>query len=145
MARHVVARLADVPPGSRRLVSVKGRDVALFNVKGELFAVLDRCPHAGASLYHGQLTGLMCSSGPGNYDLEREGEILRCPWHRWEFDLRTGKSCAEPSRIWLRTYEVSVAGAGSVSPAEVAEAPEVTLEATVLPVTVENNWVVVEA
>ena len=134
MAAHAVCRLDELPPGGRKRVEVNGRAVALFNVKGELFAVLDRCPHAGASLYDGQLTGLMGSSGPGNYALTREGEILRCPWHRWEFDLRTGKSCAEPSRLWLKTYEVSV-----VDPA----APDLT--ATVFPVTVDDHWVVIEA
>lgn len=143
MAAHPVCPLEDIPPGARRRVQVNGRDVALFNVKGELFAVLDRCPHAGASLYHGQLTGLMCSSGPGQYALEREGEILRCPWHRWEFDLRTGRSCAEPGRLWLRTYEVSVAGAAVASPADEAEAA--VPAATTFPVSVENSWVVIEA
>lgn len=145
MSAHPVCLLEELPPGSRKLVQVKGRDVALFNVKGELFAVLDRCPHAGASLYRGQLTGLMCSSEPGRYELEREGEILRCPWHRWEFDLRTGKSCAEPSRLWIRTYEVGLAGASEISPAEVAEAPAPQLEATTFPVSVDDSWIVIEA
>lgn len=138
MAAHAVCRLEDLPPGGRRRVEVNGRAIALFNVKGALFAVLDRCPHAGASLYQGQLTGLMGSSGPGDYSLSRDGEILRCPWHRWEFDLRTGKSCAEPSRVWIRTFEVSVA-----VPVEADEAR--TLEATVFPVTVDDSWIVIEA
>ena len=142
MARHVVARLADVPPGSRRLVSVKGRDVALFNVKGELFAVLDRCPHAGASLCKGRLTGLMDAPAPGEYKLTREGEILRCPWHGWEFDLRTGKSCAEPDRLWIRNYEVSVAGADGDRPA--TDDPR-DLVATTFPVAVEDSWIVIDA
>jgi len=145
MAEHRVCRVEELPEGGRRKVSVKGRDVALFNVRGELFAILDRCPHAGASLCDGQLTGLMHSEGPGDYRLTREGEILRCPWHRWEFDLRTGKSCAEPNRIFVRTYAVSVAGGGSVSPAEVAEAPAEQLETETFPVHVEGHWVVVEA
>lgn len=145
MTAHPVCRVDELPPGSRKRVQVKGRDVALFNVAGELFAILDRCPHAGASLCHGQLTGLMASAGPGDYRLEREGEILRCPWHRWEFDLRTGKSCAEPNRIFVRTYAVSVAGAAAVSPAEVAEAPVEELSTEVFPVHVEGAMVVVEA
>jgi len=144
MAAHPVCRLDDLPPGSRKLVQVKNRDVAVFNVKGELFAVLDRCPHAGASLLRGQLTGLMCSQGPGHYGLERDGEILRCPWHRWEFDLRTGKSCAEPDRLWIKTYDVAVAEGGETAIAEAPPAPT-SRDATVFPVSVDGNWIVIEA
>ena len=143
VAAHAVCRLEELPPGGRKLVRVKGRDVALFNIKGELFAVLDRCPHAGASLVHGQLTGLMCSSAPGTYELVREGEILRCPWHRWEFDLRTGKSCAEPNRLGLKTYEVAITEANEVPQGDIREAQ--TLEATVFPVSVDGSWVVIDA
>ena len=50
----MVARLGEIPEGGRKLVSVRGRDVALFNVKGEYFALLDRCPHEGGSLVQGQ-------------------------------------------------------------------------------------------
>lgn len=149
MARHVVAPLADVPPGSRKLVQVKGRDVAIFNVKGELFAVLDRCPHAGASLCLGRLTGLMSATGPGQYEHSRDGEILRCPWHGWEFDLRTGKSCAEPDKLWIRNFEVSVADPDALEDGDVCTAaPEVapeTLTATTFPVSVEDKWIVIEA
>ena len=147
MARHIVARLADVPPGTRKLVSVKGRDVALFNVMGELFAVLDRCPHAGASLCKGRLTGLMDAAMPGDYRLTREGEILRCPWHGWEFDLRTGKSCAEPDRLWIRNFDVSVTDAGSdtaIDDQPAAEEPR-ELVATTFPVDVEDSWIVIDA
>ena len=53
MSKHVVAPLADLPPGSRKLVTVKGRPVVVFNVDGELFALVDRCPHKGGSLCEG--------------------------------------------------------------------------------------------
>jgi nitrite reductase/ring-hydroxylating ferredoxin subunit len=151
VARHVVAPLAEVPPGSRKLVQVKGRNVALFNVKGELFAVLDRCPHAGASLCAGRLTGLMSAPEPGRYEHTRNGEILRCPWHGWEFDLRTGKSCAEPNKLWIKNFPVGVAapeeledGELRTAPPEVEAAPE-TLTATTFPVSVEDKWIVIEA
>lgn len=142
MARHQVARLSDIPPGARKRVTVKGQAVAVFNVKGELFAVLDRCPHAGASLCEGRLTGLMSADGPGEYRLSREGEILRCPWHGWEFDLRTGKSCAEPTKLWIRNFDVALepAGGGDALPEKPAE-----LEATTFPVSVEDSWIVIEA
>ncbi len=144
MARHQVARLSDMPPGSRRRVTVKGQTVALFNVKGEFFAVLDRCPHAGASLCDGRLTGLMSADGPGEYRHSREGEILRCPWHGWEFDLRTGKSCAEPTKLWIRNFDVALEPAGGEA-GDLPEKPAEPLAATTFPVSVEDAWIVIEA
>lgn len=145
MAKHAVARVGELPPGSRRLVTIKGRDIALFNVDGEFFAVLDRCPHAGASLCQGKLTGLMSAEGPGEYRYTREGEILRCPWHGWEFDLRTGKSCAEPNRLWIRNFEVSVAAGDTLTEERTAGQPSEQLVATTFPVAIEDSWVVIDA
>jgi len=137
MARHVVAALADFPPGTRRLIDINGRKIAVFNVKGEFFAIFNRCPHEGGSMFHGQLVGLIESSSPGEYKYSRQGEIIRCPWHSWEFDLRTGKSWCDPNKVKVRNYNVKVEpGAALVEGPYVAET---------FPVTVENDYVIVEA
>jgi nitrite reductase/ring-hydroxylating ferredoxin subunit len=94
VTRHVVARAADLMPGTRKLVTVEGRGIVVLNIKGELFALSNTCPHKGASLCNGLLTGLVRSTKPGEYQYERAGEILRCPWHQWEFDVRTGPAPA---------------------------------------------------
>ncbi len=106
--RHVVARLGEVPPGGRKLVTVKGREIALFNAAGEYFALLNRCPHEGASLCAGRLTGLAEAEKPGDIHFTRQGEVVKCPWHGWEFDLRTGLSVCDPSGTKVRRYAVSV-------------------------------------
>ena len=106
-ARHVVARVRDIPPGGRKLVEVKGRPIVLFNLGGEFFALLNRCPHQGGSLCEGHLTGLISSRMPGEYEYGREGEVIRCPWHAWEFDIRTGRSFCDPARVAVRSYPVS--------------------------------------
>jgi len=137
MSKHVVASVAELPPGARKLVTVKGRPIAVFNIGGEYFGLLNRCPHQGGSLVHGVLTGLLESAEPGCYRFSREGEILRCPWHGWEFDVRTGQSYCEPRRVAIRPYPVEVAS-GSL----VVEGPYV---AETVPVRVEENYVVVEA
>lgn len=129
MARHVVARVGEIPPGGRKLVRVRGRDVALFHVAGEYLAILDRCPHEGGSLCKGKLIGLVESDGPGHYRYSRPGEIVRCAWHGWEFDLRTGRSRCDPARLRVKTYPVDVAaGAGIVDGPYVAETFEVRVE-----------------
>jgi 3-phenylpropionate/trans-cinnamate dioxygenase ferredoxin subunit len=136
MSKHVVAAVRDIPPGGRKLVTVKGRPIAIFNVAGAYFGVLNRCPHQGGSLCDGLLTGLIESDEPGEYRLSRDGEILRCPWHGWEFDIRTGQSYCEPERIAVKNYPVEMQPG-----TRVVEGPYV---AETVPVTVEEQYVVVE-
>ena len=137
MASHVVAAVDEIPPGKRKLVEVNGRAIVVFNLAGEFFALNNRCPHRGGSLAHGIQTGLVQSQEPGCYDYSRVGEMVKCPWHGWEFDIRTGKSWCDPSRIRIRQYPVAVKPG-----TELVEGP---YEAESFPVRVENNYVVVEA
>ena len=137
MARHVVAALAEIPPGTRKLVEAAGRPIVVFNISGRLLAVSNRCPHAGGSLVHGGLVGLTQSPEPGTYSYSRKGEILRCPWHGWEFDLVTGRSACDPERVRVRAYRVDVEPGAKVVE---AEGP---LKVETFEVVVENDYVVV--
>lgn len=136
MAKHVVAKVADIPPGARKLFTVRGRPIAVFNLSGEFFGLLNRCPHQGGSLCEGLLTGLIESDEPGAYRYSRAGEIIRCPWHGWEFDIRTGQSWCDPASIQVRNYPVEVAEGRRV-----VEGPYV---AETVPVMIEEDYVVVE-
>jgi nitrite reductase/ring-hydroxylating ferredoxin subunit len=136
VSRHVVARVDEVAPGSRRRVTVKGRDIAVFNVAGEFFALLDRCPHEGASLCRGIVGGLATSTEPGQYGLVRQGEILRCPWHGWEFDIRTGQSWCDPKNTYVKQYAVTVEPGAAL-----VEGP---YRAETFAVSIEQDYVVIE-
>ena len=136
MSKHVVAPVTDIPPGSRKLFTVRGRPIVVFNIKGEFFGLFNRCPHQGGELVNGTLCGLIQSKEPGTYTYTREGEVLRCPWHGWEFDIRTGQSWCEPDRVVTRQYPVEVArGADLVKGPYVAET---------IPVSVEEDYIVVD-
>jgi 3-phenylpropionate/trans-cinnamate dioxygenase ferredoxin subunit len=113
MAKYVVARVDEIRPGKRKIVEVAGRSLGIFNIDGEFFALRNRCPHQGGPLCSGMLWGSVTSSVPGDYQYSRPGEIVRCPWHGWEFDLRTGQSWVDPARVRVRRYEVSVASGPS--------------------------------
>jgi len=137
MPKHVVAPVKDIPPGGRKVVEVNGRAIVVFNLGGEFFALNDRCPHKGGPLSKGRLTGLVESSQAGEYRTSRPGEIIRCPWHSWEYDIRTGQSWCDPERVRTRRYAVTVEPGATL-----VEGP---YTAETFPVTVEDEYVVVEA
>ena len=133
MPRHVVATADEIAPGERKVVTVDGRDVAVFNVGGAYFGVLNRCPHQGGSLCNGQLYGHVTSDEPGTVNYERPGAYIRCPWHGWFFDLKTGQSWGEPQRLRTRSYEVGLAGGGQLAEGPyTAETVEVQAEGAYL-------------
>ncbi len=101
-----VASINDIPPGERKLVEVKGKSIGVFNVNGAFVAMLNYCPHEGAPVCLGRVSGTTLPSPPGEYRWGREGEILTCPWHGWEFDLLTGACLTDRRR--LKKYPVSV-------------------------------------
>lgn len=105
--RWPVARASDIGPGEHILVVVKRHSVGLFNVNGSFVAALNMCPHELAPVCRGRVGGTTLPSVPGEYRWGREGEILTCPWHGWEFDLLNGRMLAD-SRVRLRLYPVTV-------------------------------------
>jgi nitrite reductase/ring-hydroxylating ferredoxin subunit len=135
MTDHVVCKLDEIPEGKARRFAVGKRDIAIFNVNGKLSAIADRCPHEGASLCKGKISGLVQSDRPGDFRLERAGELIRCPWHGWEFDLSTGQSYCDPARMKVRTFHVKVSP-GS----ELEEGP---YQIEVYDVSVRDNYVIV--
>ena len=150
--RHVVGLASEVPPGGRKIVEVEGRSVGIFNVHGTFYALRNRCPHQGAPLCLGSIKGLTLPSAPGEYLWAREGEILRCPWHGWEFDITTGRTICDPERTRVRTYEVTVerssdgdtggAGDGEKDEGQQMKDERVPPDAETYPVTVEEDRII---
>ncbi|MGL6072724.1 MAG: Rieske (2Fe-2S) protein [Fimbriiglobus sp.] len=89
--RIPVATLEDLPEGSAAVVQLQGQDVALIHDGGNVYAVEDRCPHAGASLSGGHV----------------ENGTITCPWHYWCFKLDTGEYCNMPKHK-IKTYPTSI-------------------------------------
>jgi 3-phenylpropionate/trans-cinnamate dioxygenase ferredoxin subunit len=146
MTRYIVATEQEIPPGGRKIVEVAGRSIGIFNLDGVFFALRNRCPHQGGPLCAGTLGGLVSAPRPGEYEYSRAGEMLRCPWHGWEFDIRTGQSWFDPARVRVRSYAVSVegqppAGADALLQAGLERGPYV---AETYEVSLEQRHVVVE-
>ncbi len=108
MAKHIVGKASEVGLGERRIVEAEGRSIGVFNVGGSYYALRNSCPHQAAPLCLGAIKGMTMPSQPGEYIWAREGEILRCPWHGWEFDITTGRSIFNPHRMRVKAYDVTV-------------------------------------
>ena len=130
MAKHVIGTVDEIPPGTHKIVEVAGRSIGVYNINGDYFALRNTCPHQGGPLCEGRVTGFIMARVPGEYSYTRRGEIVRCPWHGWEFDIKTGQSWFDPVQTRVRAYPVSVErvaqGAGA---AEAVDTPEVQSDA----------------
>lgn len=91
--QHLVASIEDVPEGSGIAVDVGTKRIAVFRVQGEFFALDETCPHRGGPLHTGTI----------------DGTVVLCPWHQWQFDLKTGCSPLN-SLSRVSTYPVRVEG-----------------------------------
>jgi nitrite reductase (NADH) small subunit len=88
-----VARLSECPSGTALELVAGGRVIALYNIEGTLHALDGVCPHQGGPLGKGTL----------------EGCIVTCPWHGWQFDVRSGQHQLN-RRIVQPHFDVRVEG-----------------------------------
>lgn len=117
--RFEICPAAELQPGERRIETLGRFSVGVFNVDGEYYAMKNDCPHQRAPLCEGKLTGTTTSDTPGEYNWERDGQIVTCPWHGWEFDITTGESVFNPHKVKAKTFDTTVekatAGTGSAT------------------------------
>lgn len=89
--RYRLASVEDIPEGNAIAIELGEKRVAVFRHEGEWFALDETCPHRGGPLHEGTI----------------QSGVLYCPWHQWQFELRTGCSPLNPlSRV--STYPVVV-------------------------------------
>jgi nitrite reductase/ring-hydroxylating ferredoxin subunit len=145
--KYIVAAVGEIPAGGRKIVELADRSIGIFNVGGEFYALRNRCPHQGGPVCTGRLAGFLESAGVGEYRYSRAGEVLRCPWHGWEFDVKNGQSWYDPIHPRLGRYDVLVESGAEL--AEDPDAPASGLQkgpyvAETYPVSVQERYVVVE-
>lgn len=89
----LVARASEVEEGKGLVVWAGKIKVALFRREGVVYAIRNQCPHMGGDLGEGLLTG----------------DVVRCPWHGWKFNVKTGIS-PQSDLVTVRTFEVKIEG-----------------------------------
>ena len=124
---HRVAGLDDLPPGRVKTVTAGVHSMALTNIDGEYTAMDNRCPHQGGPL------------GEGSIEFGAEGQCwLRCPWHGWDFDPRTGLPPGGHEDAGQKMFPVEVRDDGIYVGLEPAPARETTV--TDLMAETMTNW-----
>jgi nitrite reductase/ring-hydroxylating ferredoxin subunit len=108
LVRQHLGAVDDFEPGRFRVFELQGRPVGVVRTEQGFFAVRNRCPHQGADICAGLVTGTLEPSAPGEFSYSDEKLVVVCPWHRWEFELTTGESYGQVTRKRLVTYEVEV-------------------------------------
>lgn len=88
-----VAATSDVKPGAAVVAEVNGKTIAVFNVDGNYFAVDNTCVHRGGPLGEGEL----------------EGDVVTCPWHGWQFNVKTG-ACINNPAAKVDSFPVKIEG-----------------------------------
>ena len=94
--------------GDVRVVEIDGHRIGLYRVGDDLHALADRCPHRGAPICSGRVVTPI-EVRDGSLELGDRASVLRCPWHKWEFEIATGR-CLVDERLRVRRYAVQVQG-----------------------------------
>lgn len=112
MTDHVVAETDELAEGDRMVVEVDGMEIGVFNINGEYRSFVNWCPHQSGPCCEGSVQGRIDASwDPDTLETtlsySKEGEILSCPWHGWEFDLVSG-DCLSDDSVHLPSFPVTV-------------------------------------
>jgi len=101
--------IEDFPVDQLCRIEVEQRALVVVRKEDAIYALRDTCPHQGAHFSGGHLTGRVLPCQPGaEICIEDTRELVVCPWHGWEFDLRTGRSLVDPQKTRVRSYAARV-------------------------------------
>jgi nitrite reductase/ring-hydroxylating ferredoxin subunit len=105
--KKVICDAAELGPG--QMVSGKLGPMPIVVIRtddGALYGLLDKCLHQGGQLSRGRLMKATdCPPGDCTYTLVEGQDIVKCPWHGYEYDIKTGSTLFDPERR-LRTFKV---------------------------------------
>jgi nitrite reductase (NADH) small subunit len=100
---------ADFPLGEFRIMDIAGHSIGVIRLAdGAIHAIRNHCPHKGAPVCRGIVGGTWPPSAPGELAYTQPGEVLICPWHGYEYDIRTGRELFREVPTVLRKFPVAV-------------------------------------
>jgi nitrite reductase/ring-hydroxylating ferredoxin subunit len=102
-----VGQLDDFREGQVTIVVASGREIGVVRWSDDFFALANLCAHQRGPLCRGTLSPRLESGEPGAMELAEGAPVIACPWHGWEFDVRTGRAVWDEGYA-VRTYPVQV-------------------------------------
>lgn len=107
--KHFACKTDEVPEGQAKILTVSNMPIGVFKLDDGFYALLNICPHKGAALCQGPVCGTTKQTDKTEFVYDRAGEIVRCAWHGWEFDIRTGAFLVDPA-VKARAFPVTIEG-----------------------------------
>ncbi len=93
----LLAHTKDIKENKPLIINHEEEEIALFNIDGQIYAIENKCPHAEGPVAEGDL----------------ESSCITCPWHGWQFDIKTGQCLTNPGEE-VKTYPIVVKDDGSI-------------------------------
>lgn len=91
MSQVMIAKTSELKPGQGKTVQANGKQIALFNVNGQFFAIDNSCAHRQGPLGEGEL----------------DDKTVTCPLHGWQYNVTNGE-CVMPGMAHVPTYKVTI-------------------------------------
>ncbi len=107
--KQYACKTTEVPADAAKIVSLGKMSVGVFKLNDGFHALLNVCPHRGAALCEGPVCGTTRQTDKNEFIYDRAGELVRCAWHGWEFDIRSGEFLVDP-KVRTRRFDLSVEG-----------------------------------
>lgn len=112
MGEHVITDASDLDNGDRLVTELEGREVGIFKIDGEFYAYTSWCAHQSGPICGGSVGGTWQAtydqeSGETDRQWTMDGQAIRCPWHNWEYDLKSGECLSKPG-IRLPEHDVRI-------------------------------------
>ena len=147
MAEQFVGKASEFKDGDRQIVRIGEHEIGIFKHEGEFFAYSNFCLHQGGPSCEGLTIARVeerLSDDKRSMGLHFTNDMnFVCPWHGWEFDIRTGQSWFDPAKVRVKTYEASVQPGTVLVPPAPGLQPG-PYQAETYPVSVEESYLVVE-
>lgn len=109
MTDHVTVEKEAVQPGESVVVDIEGREIGVFNVDGEYYALPNTCPHQGGPLCEGPVDGTVVADEKSGFKprWDHDDSVVSCPWHNLSYHIPTGR-CLGLDELHLPSYPVAV-------------------------------------
>ncbi|MEU0899338.1 Rieske (2Fe-2S) protein [Streptomyces massasporeus] len=140
--QYVVGTVAEFEERRAKIVRLGNRTVGVFRINDEYYALRNYCPHQGAPLCAGKVLPDLSAQDGSQIDVDEGTWFVACPWHGWEYDIRTGQSYFGANHPPARGYHVSVTA--QASPPEIPGRAPGPYVADSYEVRVQDRYVVVD-